>query len=152
MEHKTSADLQEIADVTHPQSLSRDERLERWAVALETCGRSRLRTLSETEHKPASERAQMRADNSVISVAFEDPILRLAGMRDDTYGEARRFFELSDYQIHELLCDCHYGSSVAAQHAAWSVRKAKSQKSLDIVLSSIAIGAVGLTGLAALLL
>ena len=152
MEHKKSEDLQEIAHVTKPHELTRDERLERWALALENCGRPRLRTLSETEHRPTDERLAMRADQSVISVAFEDPILRLAGMRNDTYGEALRFFELTDHQLHEMLCDCHFGSSIAAQHAAWSVRRAKSHKSLDVVMSSVAVGAIALTGLAAFLL
>jgi len=39
-----------------------------------------------------------------FSVAFNDPVLRVAGMKNDTYGEAKRFFELSDMQLHSIVC------------------------------------------------
>ncbi len=38
----------------------------------------------------------MRSDHSPVSVAFSDPVLRVAGLSDDTFGEAKRFFELED--------------------------------------------------------
>ena len=44
-------------------------------------------------------------------MAFNDPVLRAAGLRDDSYGEAKRFFELTDRQLHWLVCYCHYGQS-----------------------------------------
>jgi hypothetical protein len=50
----------------------------------------------------------MRGDGSPISVAFEDPVLRAAGLENDNYGEAKRFFELTDGQLHEIICYCHF--------------------------------------------
>jgi hypothetical protein len=44
-------------------------------------------------------RDALRATDSPISVAFADPILRAAGLKDDTYGEAERFFEITDGDV-----------------------------------------------------
>ena len=61
MEHRTSAQLRGIADVIFPQELSKKERLERWALALEKRKGTRLR---ETEYKPVNERSALRQENS----------------------------------------------------------------------------------------
>ncbi|EJT01852.1 hypothetical protein [Rhizobium sp. CCGE 510] len=103
--------------------LTRRERIERWAESLEHSPRPFLRTLHETEYQPIANRIAMRDDDTPISVAFADPILRAAGMENDSYGEAKRFFELSDEQLHELVCFCHFGESVSAAVIARRVRK-----------------------------
>jgi hypothetical protein len=66
----------------------------------------------------------MRGDSSPISVAFEDPVLRATGLESDSYGEAKRFFELSDRQLHEIICYCHFGRTVNAATAARHIRAA----------------------------
>ena len=66
----------------------------------------------------------MRDDGSPISVAFEDPVLRVAGLENDNYGEAKRFFELTDRQLHEIICYCHFGATVSAVTAARHIRAA----------------------------
>ena len=66
----------------------------------------------------------MRGDGSPISVAFEDPVLRAAGLENDSYGEAKRFFELTDRQLHKVICYCHFGATVNAATAAYHIRKA----------------------------
>lgn len=68
----------------------------------------------------------MRGEGTAISVAFEDPVLRASGLKDDTYGEAKRFFELNDWQLHDIVCDCHVGSTMKARWAATRVRSAVS--------------------------
>jgi hypothetical protein len=60
----------------------------------------------------------MRSDNTVITVAFEDPRLRKEGLLGDTYGDAKRFFGLSDRQLHFVVCYCHSGLSMSAGTAA----------------------------------
>ena len=74
MEHRTSAELKGVADVIHPQKLSKKERLERWALALEKRRGVRLRTLRETEYRPAKEQSALRQENFPLTVAFEDPV------------------------------------------------------------------------------
>jgi hypothetical protein len=125
MKHHTVEQLEKIAQVRElptPPFLSKAERLERWAELLEARSHSILRTLVGTEYHDEVSRAEMRAPNSPISIAFADPVLRAAGLRDDTYGEAKRFFEITDWDLHRTLCHCHFGRTVEASEAARAVR------------------------------
>ena len=121
MEHKTLEQLERVA-VVHPDQprppMTRAERLERWAQLLEREPQRQLATLHGTEFRLWTARDQMRSEGSPISVASDDPVLRAEGLTGDTYGEARRFFELSDWQLHEVLCYCHAGTSMSAAAAA----------------------------------
>jgi hypothetical protein len=125
MKHHTLEELQNLGTVKtdYPYSLmSRDARLERWAELLEQLSDRRLSTLRETEYQPAIARRNIRADNSPVSVAFGDPVLRAAGLAGDTYGDAKRFFEMTDRQLHDATCYCHFGSTVSGTEAARHVR------------------------------
>ena len=113
--------------VLDPKQLTRSQRLERWALALERLGDARLRTLRETEHEHYYERLQMREDDSPLTVAYEEPVLRSAGLKDDTFGEAARFFRLSDWELHNVLCYCHFGETVSAREVASRVRTMQHQ-------------------------
>ncbi|NYT32287.1 hypothetical protein [Rhizobium sp. WYCCWR 11128] len=108
--------------------ITRRERLERWAESLECSPRPFLKTLHETEYQPMADRLALRDDGTPISVAFADPILRAAGMENDSYGEAKRFFELSDEQLHDLVCFCHFGERVSAATVARRLRKMSGSK------------------------
>lgn len=83
-----------------------------------------LNALAGTEYHPWSDRDLMRRDGSPFSVAFGDPVLREDGLQNDTYGEAKRFFELSDLQLHKIVSYCHVGHSMTASRAARRVRAA----------------------------
>lgn len=130
MEHKTIAELKRAADAT-PIPITRAERLERWAVTLDAKGRERLNSLMRTEYVAPEALAQVRADNSPLSVAAKDPILRVAGLKDDTYGEAMRFFDLSEHEVHRIVCYCHYGETMSAEEAAHRVRAMNSVGRLE---------------------
>lgn len=130
MEHQTLERLGSVAKVygDHPRTaLTRDQRLERWAELLEAQRGRYLSTLPGTEHRNWDSRNGMRSADSPISVAFQDPVLRGEGLTDDSYGEAKRFFGLSDWQLHDIVCYCHYGSCVSAETAARRVRAALPQ-------------------------
>jgi len=129
MEHRTSAELKGFAAVIRPQKLSKKELLERWALALEKRKGARLRTLRETEHKPVKERSALQQENSPLTVAFEDPVLRSAGLTNDTFGEVARLFGLSHWQLHEVVCNCHFGETVAAEVLATRVRRLSGRSS-----------------------
>ena len=127
MKHQTLDQLKVVAEVTPVGTrleMTRTEKLERWAELLELQAGRRLATLRETEYQLPGHRERMRSEGSPISVAFDDPVLRDQGLNGDTYGEAKRFFELSDWQLHEIICYCHYGDSVNAASAARHVRAA----------------------------
>jgi hypothetical protein len=127
MKHQTLDQLQSVADI-HIEPLrarmNRSQRLERWAELLERRPNRVLASLPGTEYRPMLERNVMRSDGSPLTVAFEDPVLREEGLRDDSYGEAKRFFELTDRQLHEMVSFCHVGFSLQSSRAAYSVRKA----------------------------
>jgi hypothetical protein len=133
--------------ILDPQHLTRSQRLERWAVALERLGDAPLRTLRETEHEHYYERLRMREDNSPLTVAFDEPVLRSAGLKDDTFGEAARFFSLSDWELHNILCYCHFGATVSAREVATRVRAMQRQADSFVrnVAQRYALGAGVLT-------
>ncbi len=125
MKHQTLEHLQVVAEVDQDyprRAMSRRQRLERWAELLERNPDRRLSTLHQTEYQPTRARATMRGDGSPIAVAFEDPVLRAAGLENDSYGEAKRFFKLTDGQLHEIICYCHFGATVNAATAAHHIR------------------------------
>jgi hypothetical protein len=66
----------------------------------------------------------MHSVGSPFSVAFDDPVLRAEGLTGDSYGDAKRFFELTDRQLHNIVCYCHLGASTSAEAAAGRVRAA----------------------------
>ena len=130
MELKTLDQVGRVADVdrARPQ-LTRHERLLRWAELLERAPKRALNTLFQTEYQSWEAREAMQVPNSAISVAYEDPVLRGEGMKDDSYGEAKRFFGLSDQELHEIVCYCHYGMTMMAESAAWRIRSAVARAS-----------------------
>ena len=84
MEHKFFVDLQAIADLKQEyRALTRQERLTRWAELLESQPHRKLEPLREIEWKEPQERRAVRADNSPLTVAYEDPVLRAEGLASD---------------------------------------------------------------------
>jgi hypothetical protein len=147
MEHRTSAELEGFAEVIRPQKLSRKELLERWALALEKRKGARLCTLGATEYKPVKERSALQQENSPLTVAFDDPVLRSAGLTSDRFGEVARFFELSHSQLHEVVCNCHFGETVAAEVVAARVRRLSARSgSFATFATGYAIAAALLAG------
>ena len=128
MRHTPLDELGEVAKV-YPQPkraipMSRGERLARWAELLDRWPERRVATLTGTEYQFGTALDAMRSPGSSITVAFEDPTLRAEGLKGDTYGDAKRFFELTDWQLHDILCHCHFGAEVSAATAASRVRTA----------------------------
>lgn len=125
MKHHSLEELQTIAQVEScfdPDGMTRRQRLERWAELLELIRHRHLDTLHETEFQVSDERNALRSDYSPITIAFRDPVLRAAGMETDTYGEAKRFFKISDDELHDVVCYCRFGTTVSAAAAAYQVR------------------------------
>jgi hypothetical protein len=128
MEYKTLDEIRGVADIlpswlgTRP--LTKCERLERWAEALEREGGRRLKTLFEIEYVSRAERAALRADDSPLSVACGDPRLRAEGLAGDRVGDAVAFFGISEMELHNILCFCYHGETMSAASAAVRVRAA----------------------------
>jgi|SRR4051794_40603394 len=124
MRHQTLDQLHSVAEVHSHPGMTRTQRLARWFELLERQPNRSLTALTGTEYRRSAERNAMRGEGSPISVAFEDPLLRDEGLKDDSYGEAKRFFELTDNQLHEIVCYCHVGMTMQSSRAALSVRAA----------------------------
>jgi hypothetical protein len=115
MKHSTLDQFGEAVKVHSVGSLmSAQQRLERWADLLSREPQRLLNALEGTEFSSGEAQARMRCDNSPISVAFADTLLRADGLEDDSYGAARRFFGLSDEQLHDIVCYCHFGYTMHA--------------------------------------
>jgi hypothetical protein len=69
------------------------------------------------------ERLALQQENSPLTVAFADPVLRSAGLTNDRFGEVACFFGLSHWQLHEVVCNCHFGQTVDAEVVAARVRR-----------------------------
>jgi hypothetical protein len=128
MEHKPLSELTHVADLkpTRVPVMSKRERLDRWAELLEREPDRLLRTLDEIEWKPRAERRVMRADNSALTVAYSDPVLKTAGLPSDRFGDAVDFFQISEHDAHIVLCSCHGGESMRSDEAARRVRGIRS--------------------------
>jgi hypothetical protein len=125
MRHQRIEDVANAAlvEVKSPR-LSRRKRLERWAELLERDPSRKLKALWRIEYARGEDRAHIRGDDTPISVAFADPVLRDDGLEGDTLGDAERYFELSQDQAHYLLCDCHYMGRMDGETVARRVRGA----------------------------
>ena len=127
MEYKTLSELEGRADVRLEPAfvskpMTKHERLERWATLLARHPERHLSSVEEIEYGTVREQQAKRADDSALSVAFADPVLREEGLESDRVGDAARFFELSHWEIHQLACSCHYGRTMSAGTAALRVR------------------------------
>lgn len=144
MEHKHLDQLRSVADV-QPRPLSRQERLQRWIDILEQDPKRRLNSLGEIEYKPPAERALVREDNSPLTVAFEDPVLRADGLASDRLGDAMRYFGLSDGQAHYALCSCLSGRTMEAGSAASRLRNATGSAAWESAVGAWALAALAVS-------
>jgi len=130
MKHQTLDQLRTVAEISTDRTrpaMTRRERLERWADLLEREPCRHLTTFYQTEYQRGDVRGAMRSAGSPISVAFEDPVLRAEGLESDSYGHAKRFFAMTDGQLHDIVCYCQFGAGMTAGTAARYVRAAMAE-------------------------
>jgi hypothetical protein len=153
MEYK-SRDKVRTAEVLpswlNARPMSKAERLRCWAAALDREGGRQLNTLFQLEYLPVAKRVQLRADDSLLSVAFADPRLRAEGLAGDTMGDAVAFFGVSERQLHDIVCFCHHGPTISARTAAAQIRNAAAQQYQTV--RPVLAGAVVAASIAAVLL
>jgi hypothetical protein len=126
MKHMSLDQLRLIANIrmTPNRRMSRYARLQRWAEILERDPDRRLNALPEIEYTARNVRNTLHMDNSPLTIAFADPVLREQGLRGETLGDARQFFGLSLRRAHTILCSCMYGRTMSSGAAADAVRTA----------------------------
>ncbi len=155
MEHQTIAALERLADVKRASGkrtpMTKAARLERWAEILELLPGRRLATLHGTEFGTWAQRRSMRADNSPLTAAFEDPILREEGLKSDRLGDAIEFFGLSEDEAHRIFCYCYYGSTMLSDEVAARIRSSVSRLRTPTLPLSACVGVSAAGALAAVL-
>ncbi|MFH6781298.1 MULTISPECIES: hypothetical protein [Methylobacterium] len=153
MEHQPLRHLRDIAHVDiadagaiPPLLEGRRARLERFAEILERDPGRTFMTLEEIEFVPRKLRAGIRTDNSPLSFAYADPVLRASGLTGDTFGEARAFFDMSTGEAHHLLCSCVNGRTVKAGPTAKRLRRLAARRPGLWLAYGCAAGFVALPG------
>ena len=155
MEYKTLGQLAGEAEVSVEPVLAstpmtKRERLERWATLLERDPQRQLSSVEEIEYGTTAQQQAKRSDNSALSVAFADPVLRAHGLSSDRVGTAADFFELSHWEIHQLVCSCHYGRTMSAGTAAMRIRamakraEPRTMPRAGLIAAGVSAAAVGL--------
>jgi hypothetical protein len=126
MKHQNPDELVQKAEILTSvdglAKMSRRERLERWASALERHG-GPLNALRQIEYLSPEELRAYRAPGTPLTVAFADPVLRDEGLAGDRLGEAMDFFAMTEKDAHELLCDCHYYGAMTGAGLGRQVRR-----------------------------
>ena len=81
-------------------------------------------------------------------------MLRAAGLRGDTIGDAAEFFGLSHAQLHHLVCYCHHGLAMDPQATAAQVRglTQRAEACMAAITNVAAVGALFAAVTAALVL
>lgn len=151
MKYETLEHIAREADVHSGPYMSRRERLERWADLLERQPERRLRAIEDAEFGARREREAKRADNSPLTVAFEDPRLRAEGLRGDRIGDGVAFFGLSHGEMHHLVCYCHYGLTIAPGTVAVRVRALAQREPVTWSSRAMAIGGLSAAAAAGLM-
>ena len=78
--------------------------------------------MTEKTMPTPSEIRAYRVENSPLTVAYEDPVLRAQGLNSDRVGDCVQFFEITDGQMHHAFCYCHVGQTLDANQAARRLR------------------------------
>jgi hypothetical protein len=121
-EIKNEATVIAVAPQSHePSRVLRRERLERFAAVLERHD-GPVKLFSQIEYLPETERLLLRSDESPLTIAYRDPVLREQGLASDCLGDAIAFFDLTQREAHQVLCDCHFSGAVTPGMMAARVR------------------------------
>jgi hypothetical protein len=114
METKTHEELAAMAVPSPALPTTSAEKLWRWACLLFAPGAEPVRLMDRLEYLSNGELALYHRAGSALAFAANDPVLRETGLRNDTAGEAMRFFGLTRHELHELACTCHQADSMTA--------------------------------------
>ena len=125
MKHETLDALKLRAELLSSSSeiarMSRRERLRRWADVVEQHS-GQLRPFFRIEYLTPAERRDLRGEDTPLTVAFSDPILRADGLRSDRLGDGLAYFDIPEHVGHRLLCDCHYNGAMTNENVASRLR------------------------------
>lgn len=95
--------------------MDKAERLRRWADLLEK-HEDRIVPLPGIEYMTPEARHNLTGDHYPMTVAFADPVFRSLGLKSNRLGDTMEFFDITDEDAHNLMCECvNTGASIAAR-------------------------------------
>ncbi|MGE5271349.1 MAG: hypothetical protein ACM3JG_16935 [Thiohalocapsa sp.] len=115
------------------ETMSRYDRLQRWADVLQQRTALNLTPFRDVEWLPRSERDGVRTANSPLALAYQDPVLRRAGLESDRFGDGAAFFGLSRGQAHRILCSCGYFGTMRSTEVARRIRSLAARERLRLL-------------------
>ncbi|TFI59796.1 hypothetical protein E2493_02875 [Sphingomonas parva] len=124
-----------------PVSTTRQERLLRWAEVLD-CDPDRICALVPLMGASAVERATMMVENSPLSIAHADSILRIWGLRSERVQDAIAFFELSEMDAARIFGLKRTVRSRTARDVAHRVRNVADKRSERMIFRLALTGGV----------
>ena len=140
MEHKKLDQLRSVADVQATGAvrvMTRSERIQHWIDLLEREPSRRLHAIPEIEYMLPSDRPLARADDSPLTIAYEDPLFRAQGLASD------KLAELTENEAHHAFCSCLGGHMMDSSAFARRLRDATLGRS-RIVSGAWILGAFAL--------
>lgn len=99
------AEVEALNKASPVKEMTRVEKLTRWAELLRKCGHA-IYLGDRIEYLSPEARDATEWMCSPMSVAAADPVLTDAGLKNGTIGEAKRFFEITDEDVHAFSCNC----------------------------------------------
>lgn len=114
----TTAEIEALAIPLPAPAMTKKEKLLRFAEIIRKAytpeGRDRAFVIFHgLEYVEERRLAEYHHPHSAFTAAGMDPVLQRAGLKKDAIGgydvsalEAKRFFELSQKELHEFSCDC----------------------------------------------
>ena len=113
----------QITAMAQPIPMSRDDKLERWALINRT-KLERIFIFHRLEYRSHEDLTRLANPGSAFASGAADPVLKVAGLNSECVGEGMRFFELSKDDVHAFSCDC--SGSISNSSMAGRVRGLKS--------------------------
>lgn len=103
-------------------SLSRQQRLFRWAELLEREPARHFETLPSINCLPVTERVLPSPSGSPIEAAYRDPVLRIEGLCSSSAAAALVFFQLSHAEFDRILGRRRRPHEQTGRYIAWRIR------------------------------
>lgn len=94
-----------VETVTAVPLMNKREKLLRLAKLVRAADHN-LVIFNGIEYADATRLQQLYHPASAFALASADPVFRDAGLQSDRVGDAKRFFELSNDELHAFSCDC----------------------------------------------
>ncbi len=135
-EVRSAATVLSVPSSAQERRRQRRARLERFAAVLEQHA-GHINLFSRVEYLSAAERAPLWVENSPLTIAYRDPVLRAQGLAGDRMGDAVEFFDLSAREVHHFLCDCHVAGPITSRMTAARVRAIAQRRTIGEIWASI---------------